>query len=109
MPAVLTTRAVDKSTYKITGTYKDATGAAVTPNAMVWKLVNFDGVTINSRTGTTLTPSTSNTVLLVAADLDASDGQGRIMTWVGDYDGDGSTGLALKAEVQFEIEDLANA
>jgi len=109
MPAVLTTKAVDKSTYKITATYLDATGAAVTPNAMVWKLVNFEGVTVNSRTGTTLTPSTTNTVLLSGNDIDASDGQGRIMTWVGNYDGDGSTELPLKAEVQFEIEDLTNA
>ena len=76
---------------------------------MIWKLVNFDGVTINSRTGTTLSPGTSNVVLLGAGDLDASDGQGRIMTWIGDYDGDGSTALPLKAEVQFEIEDLTNA
>ena len=109
MPAVLTTKAVDKSTYKITATYLDATGAAVTPNNMVWKLVNFDGVTVNSRTGTTLTPSTTNTVLLTGNDIDASDGQGRIMTWLGDYDGDGDTGLPMNQEVQFEIEDLTNA
>ena len=109
MPAVLTTKAVDKSTYKVTATYLDATGAAVTPNAIVWKLCNFDGVTVNSRTGTTETPGTSNTVLLGALDLDASDGQGRVMTWIGDYDGDGDTGLPLKAAVQFEIEDLVDA
>ena len=108
MPAVLTTKAVDKSTYKVTATYLDATGAAVTPNAMVWKLTNLKGVTVNSRSGTTVTPGTTNTVLLTGDDIDASDGQGRIMTWVGDYDGDGDTGLPLKSAVQFEIEDLTD-
>ena len=108
MPDVVTTRVPSRSTIKIVGTYTDATGASVTPNNMVWQLSNLDGVTVNSRTGTTLTPGTSNTVLLDGDDTDWSYGQGRIMTWIGDYDGDGDTGLALNKAVQFEIENISS-
>ena len=107
MPVVLTTKVASRSTIKITGTYTDATGAAVTPNNMVWKLADLDGVTVNSRTGTTIAaPGTSNVVLLKDDETDWDYGQGRVMTWVGDYDGDGDTGLPLNAAVQFEIENV---
>ena len=109
MPVVLATKAIDKSSYKVTSVFKDAAGSVITPNNAVWKLSNFDGVTVNSRTGTTETPSTEIAVLLQGNDIDASDGQGRIFTMEGDYDGDGSTAVPVKNECQFEIEDLSNA
>ncbi len=101
---VLTTPADDESAYIITMAFNTSTSA--TPNAVVWTLTDYDGVTVNSRTGTTETPAASIAVLLSGDDLKASDGFGRILTVTSNYDGDGSTAVPLTGAVKFDIRDF---
>ena len=108
MPTVLTAKAQDQSTYKVTMAFTDSAGAAVVPDSVVWQLTNQLGKTVNSRTGTTETPAASIDVILSGNDLDASDGQVRVLTVQAVYDSDEGNNLPLKAECMFEVEDLLN-
>ena len=108
MPTVLTAKAADKSTYKITATFKDSAGTLVVPDSVVWQLTNLRGRTVNSRTGTTVTPASAIDIILSGEDLDAKDGQGRVLTVEAVYDSDEGNNLPLKDEAMFEVEDLLN-
>ena len=107
MPSVLSTKAVDKSTYIITAAFTDEDDNAATPTALTWTLTDDSGTVINSREDVEVeSPSSSEEIVLSGADLDVGDGSVRILTVEGTYNSDAGTGLPLKEQVRFTIEDL---
>ena len=62
--------AIEQSTYVITASFTDETGAAVVPNSVTWTLVNGDGQVVNSRSAVSVTPASSVTIVLSGDDLD---------------------------------------
>ena len=72
------------------GHYTVTCASAFTPTAMKWRLMDEDGVTINSRTSVAITsPSTSNLIELDGDDLAISDNKKtlRYVTVYGTYSG----------------------
>lgn len=101
----LSAKATNEGTYIITCTYLDSEGDAVTPNALTWSLTDYDGNTINSRSDVVIvTPSTTNAVVLGAADLDNDDGTERVFTIEGTYNSvTYGNNLPLRAQANFII------
>ena len=53
---ILTTEAVEKSTYVVPVTFRDENGISVAPTAATWTLTNEYGVVINSRSDVAISP-----------------------------------------------------
>lgn len=107
MPAILSDLAVERSTYVIIASFTDEEGEAVVPQSgLNWTLTDRKGNVINERDAVTISPSTSVTIVLTGADLDADDGPVRILTIEGAYDSDLGSGLPLKEQVTFHISNL---
>jgi hypothetical protein len=102
----LSTNAVDGSTYIITATFTDEDGNSVTPNTLTWSLRNGAGNIVNEREDVSVTPAASVEVVLSGDDLLYSDGHARYFTLSGTYDSDAGTGLPLRAEAYFLIDNL---
>jgi hypothetical protein len=106
MPTTLSTRANDKSTYAITATFTDEDDVAVIPTTVSWSLSDDRGTIINARTLVSITPATSIEITLSGNDLKFSDGKWRVLTIQATYTSNLGTGLPLKDQVTFSIEDL---
>lgn len=106
MPTTITTKAVEQSTYVVTVAFTDEDGDAVTPTAAAWSLRDGNGAIVNSREDVSATPGTSIDIVLQGDDLNADDGLARILTVEATYNSDLGTGLPLKDEVTFTIDDL---
>lgn len=109
MPAVLTTAAVEESTFAVTATFTDEDGAPLTPTALTWTLTDLHGTVINGRLEQAITPASSVTVVLSGLDLalpDPSDNR-RVMLFEGTYNSSLGSNLSLKDQVEFPIVDLA--
>ena len=105
----LSTVAQDQSTYKLTLTYTDSAGDAVTHTAVTWTMTDRAGTVINSREDVSISsPSTSNDIILSGDDLRYSDGRWRVVTVEATYNSTGGNGLPLRGECVFSIEDLLN-
>lgn len=99
----------EESTYAITVAYTDENGDAVTPTAVTWTLMDGAGTVINGRSAVSIaTPSTSNTIVLKGDDLAVSDaGQlERVLLIEATYDSSLGSGLPLKKEYRFHVDDL---
>jgi len=110
MATILTTLAIEESTYIITAVFTDETDVAVIPNNISWTLTDTQGNVINSRTAVVVAvPASSIDIVLSANDLaTSSTNRKRVLTITADYDSDAGTSLPLRAEAIFEIEDLVN-
>jgi hypothetical protein len=107
MPSVLSTNAVDKSTYIVTAAFTDEDDAAVAPTTLTWTLTDDLGTVINDREDVEVeSPSSSEDIVLSGDDLAVADGSVRILTVEGTYNSDAGSGLPLKDQVRFTIEDL---
>lgn len=107
MPTVLTTNAIEQSTYIITASFTDEDGSDVTPKTLTWTLTDEAGNVINSRQDVALTPNTSVEIVLSGDDLVVSTyGTKRIVTVEGTYDSDAGTDLPLRDQVRFTIDNL---
>lgn len=108
MPMTLTTQAIEKGTFVIAVAFTDETDAAVTPNAgLTWKLTDGAGAVINGRSAVSLTPDTSVDIVLSGDDLAlGNNGNLRIVTVQGTYNGDAGNNLPIKDQVAFYIADL---
>jgi len=108
MPAILSTAAMEQSTYLITITYKDEDGNAVTPVTSTWTLTDTDGNVINEREDVAIaSPSTADTVTLSGSDLTVIDGdRDLIFTAEGTYTSSTVTASAFKASVKFTVQAL---
>jgi hypothetical protein len=107
MPTTLTAKANDKSTYVVTVAFTDEDGVAAIPTAINWTLTNSVGAVINSRSNVSVaTPATSVDILLGALDLDYDEGRRRVLTIQATYNSSLGTGLPLKDQVEFAIDNL---
>ena len=59
----------------VVATYTDEDGSAVTPSSVTWTLHDEAGKVVNSRSGVSETPGTSNNILLSGADVTCTTGQ----------------------------------
>ncbi len=106
MPTTISTKARDKSTFVVTAAFKDAAGAAVSPSAVTWTLMDADGDVVNSRTAVSVAPGTSVDIVLSGEDLDYADGAVRVLLIEATYTSTEGADLPLKETVTFTIEDL---
>jgi hypothetical protein len=100
----------EESTYRVTATCTDSTGAAVTPKTATWTLTDYDGTVINSRTAVAIAPTAATmTIVLTGPDLSITSGKDgrRILLCEMIYDSatDG-TDRYLKKEHRFTISNL---
>lgn len=109
--AVLTSLALEESTYVITASFTDEDDAAVVPNAdtITWTLTDLDGTVINSRAAVAVTSASTITIVLSGDDLalQASDDSGvRKLLVEAEYNSSIGSNLPLNDEVQFTIDPL---
>jgi hypothetical protein len=105
----LTPNAVERSTYPISISFTDENGDPMTPNiGLNWTLTDAEGSVINSRNAVTITPDETVQIVLSGADLAIPDrgGRRRILTIEGTYDSSLGSGLPIKGQAKFEIEQL---
>ena len=108
MPTVLTTHAVEKSTFVITVAFQDEQGNAVTPNELTWTLTDMNGNIINGRDQVSITPASSVDIVLSGDDL-ALEGDApelRVLTVAGTYSSDIGSDLPIKDSVRFIVDNL---
>ena len=100
-------KATDRSSYFIDLSFFDEEGVPTTPVKAVWTLTDKNRVLINNRLEVDI-PSVGETAVVVLSgdDLRASDGDSRVFTIEADYDSLVETGLPLKSELRFTVEDL---
>jgi hypothetical protein len=109
MPTVLTTKAVEQSTYIITASFTDAAGVAVVPNTITWTLTDAAGNIVNSREDeAVLVPAESIDILLSGDDLRCPHGRDRslILTVKAIYDSTEGSDLPLNEQVRFTVQNL---
>lgn len=103
--------AIEESTYAITISFTDDTGAAVVPTSATWTLTDAQGTVVNSRSAVTISSlAASKTIVLSANDLSLAGyfGKDRILTVEAVYTSSLGSGLPMKQEVRFTITDLLN-
>jgi len=66
---VLSETAREKSSYTVTVAFTDSAGAAATPSAVTWSLLDTDGAIVNSRDGVSATPGETVDIVLSGDDL----------------------------------------
>ena len=107
---VLTDKAQDSGTYIVTLAWTDEAGTAVTPTTATWELSDRAGTTINSRTAVTIgSLSTTNYIVLIAADLAFSDAPFRRLEVRFTYTSATHGALSQRIEYEIEITDHANS
>lgn len=110
--AKLITHAKEKSTYIITASFYDESETLVTPNSgLTWKLTDENGTVINSRSSVALTSASTVNIVLSGDDLalgNAARSGKRYVTITGTYDSSLGSGLYIKEQVEFEIDNLVS-
>jgi len=107
MPTILTTGAVEESTFVVTLTFTDEDDNAVTPGTLTWSLFDSGGSIVNSRQGVNANPASEVVNIVLQGDdlaiLSASDDRMRMLTVSGTYDSDLGNDLPIQDEVVFQI------
>jgi hypothetical protein len=106
---VLTTPALEQSTYAIVASFFDEQNEPVEPNDdLTWTLTDLQGNVINARERVPIASATSVTIVLHGDDLATCEtcGRRRVLTIEGTYNSALGSGLELKQEVQFKIANL---
>ena len=107
MPGAIKETAIEQSSFKVSVTFYDESGNAVSPDTMTWTLTDEDGSVVNSRENVTISdPSSSENILLQGDDLavDGNDPVKRIVTFEGTYtSAEFGAGLPLIDESTFTI------
>lgn len=110
MPVRLTDKAVERSTFVLTISFYDENGELVTPTSATWTLTDSAGDIINSREDVTISSLSSTVnVVLSGLDLALSDSVSdpvRKMLVKGAYNSTLGTGLPLRDQITFEIDNL---
>ena len=106
----LKTHAVEQSTYPITFSTKDETGAVVTANnGLKWSLTDEYGVVVNDKQDVAITSGSEMTVVLQGDDLAILRGQDteiRVLTIEGTYDSDLGEDMPIKQQCWFYLDNL---
>ena len=97
--------AYEGSTYVVLVSMTDEDGVAMVPATAKWSLRGNAGSVVNSRSQVALTPATSMTIVLGAADLDYEENSStmRTLTVEATYDGAYGNDLPLVREYTFNI------
>ncbi len=110
MPTLITTRAIEQSTFAVVCEFTDETGAAVIPNpGVTWTLTDAGGNPINSRNQVAIDPAATVTIVLTGNDLQRtgdSDTGVRHLTVRGTYNSTLGTNLPLVDSCRFIVADL---
>lgn len=111
MPTVITTRAIEESTFVVSVSFFDEGGDAVVPNSATWSLLDLDGNIINNRDGVTIIPLASTVSIVLSGDdlaINPLDQQNQWRRLLVDavYDSDLGLGLPLADELQFKVSNL---
>jgi hypothetical protein len=117
----LTTAAKEEGTYVITVSFTDEDGDPVSPTAITWTLSDYSGNVVNSRqnevfdvsgldktySGSTLTKVSAD-IVLSGADLalPSPSFTKRVLTVKATYSSDAGSGLPLRDQIGFSIENL---
>lgn len=110
MAILLSTPALERSTYVVTVSFADEDGAAVVPTSGTWTLTDGSGTVVNSRADVSLAPlAASKEIVLSGDDLALNTGRAewRILTVTATYISTLGTDLPLNEEVRFLVADLA--
>ena len=105
----LTTPAPEEGAYVITAAITDEDGTALIPTTLTWTLTDADGQIINDLQNTTIAaPAATNNIVLSGDDLAMSNANKpvRILTLNGTYTSTYGTGLPLREQCKFSIEDF---
>ena len=104
----------ERSTYPIRCTFTDATGTAVTPEAVTWTLTTEAGAVINGRENQTEDPRPSLDVILSGADLAVSENQASVRriltiraTYTTRYNEAEYVELPYLEQIGFDVQNLA--
>jgi len=107
MPGAIKETAIEQSSFKVSVTFYDESGNAVSPDTMTWTLTDEDGSVVNERENVTISdPSSSESILLQGDDLavDGNDKVKRKITFEGTYtSAEFGAGLPLIDESTFTI------
>lgn len=108
MPTELQLHATERSTIAIRVTITDEAGASLTPTTLKWTLTDANGAVVNSRSAVIVTPAATVVIVLTDADLSlaALSGTTRYLLIEGTYTSSLGTGLALRDQLTFTIDDL---
>lgn len=106
MPSTLATHAVDRSTFVVSASFLDEAGTATVPTTLTWTLTTDENVVINSRSAVSITPASSVNIVLSGNDLRYADGARRVLTIEGTYTSSLGSGLPIRDQVTFQIDDL---
>lgn len=100
----------ERGTLKVTISFTDESGDAVTPATVTWSLTDENGTVINSRSNVSIgSLDTSVTLVLSGADLALVNASvDRILTVRITYDSDLGSGLTENEEALFKINPLVN-
>ena len=82
MPSILTTKAVEGSTYIISATFTDDSGSAVTPGSIAYTLTTENGYIVNSLENEAVTPGTSVDIVLSGDDLQILNGESKTVVTI---------------------------
>jgi hypothetical protein len=101
-------QAVERSTYVITTTFTDESGAAVVPTSCTWSLRNNAGEIVNSRSSVATVIATAITIVLTADDLmyEPTVNTTRVLTIQATYSSDIGAGLPLVDEFVIPIRPI---
>ena len=102
----LTERATERGTFVIDLAFFDENSDPVIPTSASWKLTGQGGEVINGRSAVAITPAETVSIALSGDDLDMLNGSFRAVTVEALYDSSLGTGLILRAEIRFSIENL---
>ena len=106
----LTAAAPEQGTYVIIATITDEDGAALTPTALTWTLMNANGQIINDRKNSTFDNAlaSANSIVLSSDDLalNSPNKPVRVLMIEGEYTSSYGIGLPLKEQCTFSIKDL---
>ena len=107
---ILTTEAVEQSTYVIPVTFRDEDATAIAPDAVTWTLTDRHGVVINSRSDVAISSLAATiNIVLTGADLDIQDDPDdgiRLVRIEAVYSSSGGSNLNLREEIEFSIRPL---
>lgn len=107
MLSVLTTHANEKSTYVISVTFTDDSGAACAPTTLQWTLTDSSGTVVNDRSDVVVeSPSSVTYIVLYGNDLDPTSDAVRYLLVEGTYNSDRGSDLPFTAQVMFVIDDF---
>lgn len=108
----LTVSPGESGTLKISGTFKDETGAAATPATLTYSLTDSSENVIDSLKDQTITAASSFSVVLSGTNLAltsaerAAGGAMRYFALSGTYNSSSGTGLRISTGCSFKIEKI---